>query len=72
MGTGSAFEDVDNPTVVVQVGDSGDEGVIEITDMLFTVKGATAGAVLMEWNVHESTQGSGEYLLPGYVCYALS
>lgn len=27
--------------------------------MLFTVKGSTAGAVLMEWNVHESTQGSG-------------
>ncbi|KAE8399665.1 pectate lyase superfamily protein-domain-containing protein [Aspergillus pseudonomiae] len=58
MGTGSTFEDVENPTVVVQVGDKGDQGVIEITDMLFTVKGATAGAVLMEWNVHESTQGS--------------
>ncbi|GAB1197984.1 hypothetical protein APSETT444_007290 [Aspergillus pseudonomiae] len=58
MGTGSTFEDVENPTVIVQVGDKGDQGVIEITDMLFTVKGATAGAVLMEWNVHESTQGS--------------
>ena len=27
--------------------------------MLFTVQGATAGAILMEWNVHEGTQGSG-------------
>ncbi|KAF5855169.1 hypothetical protein ETB97_009769 [Aspergillus alliaceus] len=58
MGTGIAFEDTNNPTVVVQVGDEGEQGVIEITDMLFTVKGATAGAVLMEWNVHESNQGS--------------
>jgi len=28
--------------------------------MLFTVQGPTAGAILMEWNVHESTQGSGK------------
>jgi glucan 1,3-beta-glucosidase len=31
---------------------------LEISDMLFTVKGPTDGAVLMEWNVKESTQGS--------------
>jgi len=59
MGTGNYFGDVKNPKVVVQVGQPGDAGVLEIVDMLFTVKGATAGAILMEWNVHESTQGSG-------------
>ncbi|OOF92665.1 glycoside hydrolase family 55 protein, partial [Aspergillus carbonarius ITEM 5010] len=58
MGTGSAFQDEKNPKVVVQVGEAGDQGTIEITDMLFTVQGPTAGAILMEWNVHESTQGS--------------
>jgi hypothetical protein len=47
---------------MMQVGKVGDQGVIEITDMLFTVKGPTAGAILMEWNVHERSQGSGEYL----------
>jgi hypothetical protein len=26
--------------------------------MMFTTKGRTAGAVLMEWNVHEDQQGS--------------
>ncbi|KAJ5211726.1 uncharacterized protein N7498_003372, partial [Penicillium cinerascens] len=57
-GTGSYFEDASNPQVMVQVGDVGDSGVIQISDMLFTVKGATAGCILMEWNVHESTQGS--------------
>jgi len=35
-------------------------GVIEISDMLFAVQGATAGAILVEWNVHESDQGSGK------------
>lgn len=39
MGTGSAFQDYNNPQVVVQVGDSGSEGVVEITDMIFTAQG---------------------------------
>jgi hypothetical protein len=59
MGTGSFFSDIKNPKVMVQVGQPGDSGVLEIVDMLFTVKGTTAGAILMEWNVRESTQGSG-------------
>jgi glucan 1,3-beta-glucosidase len=50
MGTGSYFENADSPQVMVQVGNPGDSGVIQISDMLFTVKGATAGAILMEWN----------------------
>ena len=58
MGTGSYFGDLRNPKVMVQVGKPGDSGVLEIVDMLFTVKGATAGAILMQWNVHECTQGS--------------
>lgn len=32
--------------------------------MLFTVKGATAGAILMEWNIHAHMQGSGKSPLP--------
>lgn len=60
MGTGSYFQDASNPRVMVQVGSPGDSGVVEISDMLFTVKGATAGCILMEWNVHESSQGSGK------------
>jgi hypothetical protein len=60
MGTGSYFEDELNPKVMVRVGAPGDSGIIQISDMLFTVKGPTAGAILMEWNVHESTQGSGK------------
>lgn len=58
MATGTKFADEKNPRVAVQVGQAGDIGIVEIQDMMFTVSGATAGAILMEWNVHESTQGS--------------
>ncbi|RYO82679.1 hypothetical protein DL766_008242 [Monosporascus sp. MC13-8B] len=43
---------------MARVGQPGDSGVIEISDMLFTTKEGTAGCILMEWNVHESHQGS--------------
>jgi hypothetical protein len=58
MGKGSNFQNELKPRAVIKVGEPGDVGIVEIQDMLFTVSGNTAGAVLMEWNVHESTQGS--------------
>jgi hypothetical protein len=58
MLTGPKFQNVDKPHVGVRVGHPGDVGVIEIQDVMFTVKGPTAGAVLVEWNVKESAQGS--------------
>ncbi|KAF6810927.1 glucan 1,3-beta-glucosidase [Colletotrichum plurivorum] len=58
MGTGAFFSDESKPQPVIRVGNVGDSGVIEISDMMWTVKGGTAGAILMQWNVHESTKGS--------------
>ena len=43
MGYGSYFQDYNSPQVVVQVGEnSGDEGVAEITDMIFSTQGPGA------------------------------
>lgn len=39
MGSGAAFSDVNNPQPVVRVGTQGSQGVLEITDMLFTTRG---------------------------------
>ncbi|OBT84881.1 hypothetical protein VE02_05927 [Pseudogymnoascus sp. 03VT05] len=50
MGTGDKFADETQPRPVVQVGKAGDVGIAEITGMMVTVKGATAGAVAIEWN----------------------
>jgi hypothetical protein len=44
---------------MVKVGNTGDVGSVEIVEMLFTVKGPTAGAILMEWNIKADAQGSG-------------
>ncbi|PWY66471.1 pectin lyase-like protein [Aspergillus sclerotioniger CBS 115572] len=58
MATGSKFQDEQNPHVAIQVGRTGEKGIIEIQSLMFTVSGPTAGAVLMEWNVHQVTQAS--------------
>ncbi|KAK1974041.1 pectate lyase superfamily protein-domain-containing protein [Colletotrichum cereale] len=58
QGAGAYFSDMFNPRVVVQVGIKGDVGTMEVSDMMFNVQGATAGAIVLEWNVHESSQGS--------------
>lgn len=58
MGKGQRFSDESNPQPVVQVGRPGEKGIIEIQDVLFTVNGATEGAIIVEWNVEESSQGS--------------
>ncbi|KAL8686385.1 MAG: hypothetical protein Q9224_005462, partial [Gallowayella concinna] len=51
MASGSAFSDQSNPTPVFQVGQPGDEGCVEISDLIFETKGPAPGAILMEWNV---------------------
>ncbi|CAL1707953.1 unnamed protein product [Somion occarium] len=53
QGTGNTFTDYNNPQVVVRVGDPGSQGVAEITDIIFSTKGPAAGAIVVEWNVHD-------------------
>ncbi|KAI0332110.1 exo-beta-1,3-glucanase [Cubamyces sp. BRFM 1775] len=57
MGGGSAFQDQNNPTVMVRVGAAGDEGIVEISDIIFATRGPAAGAIVVEWNVHSNEQG---------------
>jgi glucan 1,3-beta-glucosidase len=51
MGSGLYFSDMDNPQPVVRVGNSGDSESIEWSDMIVSTQGATAGAILIEWNL---------------------
>ncbi|KAH7104876.1 glucan 1,3-beta-glucosidase [Auriculariales sp. MPI-PUGE-AT-0066] len=59
MGFGTNFQDINNPQVVFQVGKAGDVGVVEISDINFTTQGPAAGAIVMEWNVHEKEGDKG-------------
>ncbi|KAK7023972.1 pectate lyase superfamily protein-domain-containing protein [Favolaschia claudopus] len=57
-GRGSAFQNANSPQVVVQVGAPGSTGLVEINDIIFSTIGPTAGAIVVEWNVKQSSQGS--------------
>lgn len=56
MSSGSLFNDASNPKPVFQVGEPGEEGVVEISDLLLQTQGPAAGAVLMEWNIRYATR----------------
>ncbi|KAK3682883.1 pectate lyase superfamily protein-domain-containing protein [Podospora appendiculata] len=49
--SGSFFADVKNPRAMLRVGDPGTRGNVEMQDLLFTTKGPTPGAILVEWNI---------------------
>ncbi|KAF8063611.1 exo-beta-1,3-glucanase [Lyophyllum atratum] len=52
-GSGSAFQDADNPQVVVRAGDPNSQGILEISDIIFATVGSTPGAIVLEWNVKQ-------------------
>ncbi|KAK0442941.1 exo-beta-1,3-glucanase [Armillaria borealis] len=57
-GKGSAFQDQSNPQVVVRVGAQGSQGTVEISDIIFSTIAPAPGAIVVEWNVKETSQGS--------------
>jgi glucan 1,3-beta-glucosidase len=58
MASGSTFSDENNPIPMLQIGEAGDTGSVEIQDLILETKGSAPGAILMEWNVAGSSQGS--------------
>ena len=52
------YSDPTKPVAAFIVGDKGDVGNVEITDVLFETRGPTPGAILMEWNLKCEKQGS--------------
>ena len=58
MASGTFFGDQTSPKPVFQVGQPGDVGSVEISDLIFETAGPAPGAIMMEWNVAEETQGS--------------
>ncbi|RHZ62315.1 exo-beta-1,3-glucanase Exg0 [Aspergillus thermomutatus] len=58
MAYGDKFGDEKNPIPLLQVGEAGEKGSVEITDLAIQTKGPAPGAILMEWNVAEASQGS--------------
>ncbi|KAI4204576.1 MAG: hypothetical protein LQ346_001585 [Caloplaca aetnensis] len=59
MASGNAFADQSKPTPVFQVGQPGDTGAVEMSDLMFETKGPAPGAILMEWNVADPPNAPG-------------
>ena len=58
MASGTAFSSQTSPAPVFQVGQPGSTGAVEMSDLMFETKGAAPGAVMIEWNLGASFQGS--------------
>ncbi|KAM3501681.1 hypothetical protein MY11210_009307 [Beauveria gryllotalpidicola] len=56
--SGPYFSNANNPKVMLQVGQAGQIGNVEMQDLLFTTHGPTAGAILVQWNIKAESQGA--------------
>lgn len=57
-GGSTSFKDQATPAPVFQVGQPGDTGSVEMSDLIFETLGPQPGAIMVEWNVAETSQGS--------------
>jgi glucan 1,3-beta-glucosidase len=55
MGAGAKFSDINQPRAVVKVGNAGQTGYVEWSDMIVATRGATAGAKLIEYNLNTAS-----------------
>jgi hypothetical protein len=58
MASGAFFQDQTNPKPLFQIGQAGDTGAVEMSDLIFNTAGPAPGAVLMQWNSGASSQGA--------------
>ena len=57
MGTGSFFDDPNNPKPVWSVGQKGDKGNVQIVDLLFSNQGPIPGGIMLQWNLQSTCPG---------------
>ena len=57
MATGPTFADQNNPKPMWRIGNPGDSGSVEITDIVFEALGPIPGCIIVEWNIKQSTPG---------------
>ncbi|PSR80907.1 glycoside hydrolase family 55 protein [Coniella lustricola] len=58
MAKGTSFNDMSNPKPVFQIGQPGDTGAVEMSDMVFETLGPAPGAIMIEWNMAGSSNGA--------------
>ncbi|CAN8097098.1 unnamed protein product [Discula destructiva] len=58
MAKGTSFNDAANPKPVFRVGQPGDTGAVEMSDLMFETLGPAPGAIMIEWNLKGSANGA--------------
>jgi len=51
LASGEIFSKIDSPLAVLQIGKIGNVGSVELSDFIVATQGATAGAILIEYNL---------------------
>lgn len=59
MSSGPFFASIHSPKPMVQIGQPGEVGNVEWSDMIVSTQGSQAGAVLIEWNLASLEETSG-------------
>lgn len=69
-GSSSTFNNINSPKPAFRVGHPGDVGAVEMVELVFETLGPAPGAIMLEWNLAQSYQGSnGKLLLKGHKVY---
>jgi len=58
QASGAFFGNLRSPQPMVQVGKAGETGLAELSDLLFSTSGPAPGAILVQWNMRATTQGT--------------
>ncbi|EPS36638.1 hypothetical protein H072_9858 [Dactylellina haptotyla CBS 200.50] len=56
MASGTFFTNSASPQPVLKIGQPGDQGLVEIQDIVVTAKGGSSGAISYQWNLKGATQ----------------
>lgn len=59
LSSGEFFNNQDEPKPVIQIGQTGQQGHVELSDLIISTQGAQAGATLIEWNLASPSEPSG-------------
>lgn len=58
MATGRNFQDQNNPRPMWKIGNPGEVGTVEISDVMFETRGPVPGCILIEWNIAAASKGA--------------
>jgi hypothetical protein len=57
MATGPNFQDVTNLRFMCKIGNPGESGMVEVTDLMSETLDPAPGCIMIEWNIAQTSPG---------------